>query len=316
MPKNTQNTAADTEQKRQSREEQARRAKRRSRQLLGLALAILIVVGGVSIIRWTFDLAVNLSQQSDSSEKDEFTARVTPLVWFDVLPFESLAQADQNTLKEAAIWGIMNELGTEVQRNENGEPLIPAAEVDRYMADLYGPDFEIVHESFVDTYYNLTYDYDEATNTYTAQNAGLTPQYLPIVVEVVSESGGKRVVVGYVSTTGSNDELISTPDFDHPARYMDYYFRRSGNEFYLTSITPNLTYTAAAQAAQAASHEAMASSSEAVVEGFEDVGNSTDNTSDVSGNGTDTSSASSAKSAETSSSIGGASSESASESAA
>ncbi len=308
MPKNTQNTAADTEQKKQSREEQARRAKRRSRQLLGLALAILIVVGGVSIIRWTFDLAVNLSQQSDSSEKDEFTARITPLVWFDVLPFESLAKADQNTLKEAAIWGIMNELGTEVQRNENGEPLIPAAEVDRYMADLYGPDFEIVHESFVDTYYNLTYDYDEATNTYTAQNAGLTPQYLPTVVEVVSESGGKRVVVGYVSTTGSNDELISTPDFDHPARYMDYYFRRSGNDFYLASITPNLTYTAEAQAAQAASHQATAPSSEAVVEGFEDVESGTDA---VSSDSTDATSAPGGESAESTASSDSASAESA-----
>lgn len=284
MPKNTQNSPADTEQKKQQREEQARRAKRRSRQLLGLALAILIVVGGVSIVRWTFDLAANLSQQSDSSEKDEYTARITPLVWFDILPFESLAQADLNTLKEAAIWGVMNELGTDIQRNENGEPLIPAAEVDRYMADLYGPEFEAKHESFVDTYYNLTYQYDEATQTYTAQNAGLTPQYLPTVVEITTESGGKRVVVGYVSTTGSNDELISTPDFDHPARYMDYYFRRSGNDFFLASITPNLTYTTEAQAAHAASQQA-ASSSDAVVEGFEDVDSGSAAESAASGSG-------------------------------
>lgn len=225
-----------------SQDERQRRSRRRLRQLLGLGVAILVVVGAVSIIRSGIDLAN--SYVNNTSEYEQYNTRIAPLAWFDILPFEDLESANHDSLKQAAIWGVMNQLGYEnINRNERGEPLIPAIEIDRYAAALFGPDFAFEHESFSDPVDGLSYTYDEATQIYTAPATGIMPDYLPAVVDIVRESGGvRRVIVGYVSAIGSNEELITAPDYEHPARFMNYYFRRDGNEYYLFSIMPNEDY--------------------------------------------------------------------------
>lgn len=232
----------DLEPEYDRQEEKNRRTRRRTRQFLGLAVAILVVVGAVSIIRSGIDLAGSLV--NDVSEYEEYNVRIAPFVWFDVLPFKELDAANQTAVKQAVIWGVMNQLGNDnIGRNERGEPQIPAIEIDRYSAALFGPDYKFEHASFSDPVEGMEYVYDPATEIYTVPATGLTPYYYPSVVEFVRESGGvRKVVVGYVSAIGSNDELIATPDYDHPYKYMDYYFYRDGNEYYLYAILQNDSY--------------------------------------------------------------------------
>ena len=242
MANEKQQNKMDPEQARLKKEEQARKAKRTSRQLIGIALSILIVVGAFSIIQGS----VNLVKQmlDTTSEQEEYTKRLAPMVWFDMLPFENVAEIDPNNLKQIGIWGVMDQLGANLNRSTQGEPLVPAVEVERYLIALFGPSVEIgEHQTFTDTTFDLTYIYDEATQVYVAPSTGLQPPYLPVVVDVVRESGGvKRVVMGYVNTRGGNDELINTPDFNHPVRYMDYIFQRDGNSYYLVALQKNTTY--------------------------------------------------------------------------
>lgn len=232
----------DLEPEIDSQEERTRRTRRRTRQFLGLAVAILVVVGAVSIIRSGIDLAGSFV--NNEAEYEEYNVRIAPFVWFDVLPFENLESANQTAIKQSIIWGVMNQLGNEnISRNERGEPQLPAVEIDRYAAALFGPEFVFEHASFADPVEGLSYVYDPATEIYTVPATGLTPYYYPSVVEFVRESGGvRRVVVGYVSAIGSNDELIATPDYDNPSQYFDYYFYRDGASYYLYAIQPNKTY--------------------------------------------------------------------------
>lgn len=224
------------------RDERARRSRRRLRQLLGVAIAILVVVGAVSIVRGGVDLASSLV--NDTSEYEEYRVRISSFVWFDVLPFDAPENASQTTLKQAVIWGVMNQMGADnVPKNERGEPQVAAIEMDRYAAALFGPGFALEHSSFSDPVQGLSYEYDPATEIYTAPATGISPMYMPTVVDIVREPGGvRRVVVGYVSAIGSNEELVSGLDYDHPSKYMDYYFLRDGNEYYLYAIQANDTY--------------------------------------------------------------------------
>lgn len=231
----------DPEQIHLRKEENARRTRRRTRQLIGLALGILIIVGAVSII--SNIVGVVQDMLDNTSEYDEYTQRVTPLVWFDLLPFDSLETADPNALRQVAIWGVMNQLGNDIERNEHGEPLVPASEVDRYAASLFGPGYHLEHTSFEDHVENLSYKYDPATQMYTAPSTGLTPLYLASVTDIQQEPGGvRRVTVGYVNTRGTNNEIVATPDLEHPAKYMDYYFQRDGSNYYLYAIQTNTEY--------------------------------------------------------------------------
>lgn len=232
----------ENEQQQQQREERARASRRRNRQLIGLTLAILIVVGAVSIVM----SGVGLIRTFFSSEEawPEYEQRFAPMVWFDILPFESVTTVDENTIKQIAIWGALSSIPeNERSYNEYEEPTLPSSAVDQYGIRLFGPDFRFSgHSSFYDQLYDLTYTYDETTRLYTLQATGLDPAYLPTIVDVQRESGGvRRVTIGYVSTRNSANQVVATLDYEHPAKYLDYMLQRDGNQYYLFAIRPNTT---------------------------------------------------------------------------
>ena len=228
----------DSEQVRRNKEEQARAARRRSRQMIGVALSVLIVVGALSIVNMGVDLVRGL--MDDSELKDEYARRIETMVWFDVLPFSDPAQADQNSLKQTVLWSIFYDQQTTLERDEIGSVLIPAIEVDIYAANLFGPSFRFgEHESFYEPSQAMEYTYSPEAQAYTIMVTSPTILFQPKVVEIERESGGvRRVVVGYVSNQSGN-EIVPTPDYDNPVRYMDYLFRRDGNEYYLFAVERN-----------------------------------------------------------------------------
>lgn len=232
----------DSEQVRLKKEEQARRSRRRNRQIIGVAVTILVIVGAVSIVMNGITMARNVFDSS--GEIEEYENRFKAFVWFDVLPFESVTQVDENSLKQVVIWSIFDDQSEQLERNDYGEAQVPASEVDRYGADLFGPDFRFsAHDSFEDLVFDLEYTYDPETLMYSVPSTGLNPNYLPTVVEVIREPGGvRRVIMGYVSTRTSDNQVVQTPDYDHPARYMDYMLRRDGSNYYLFAIQKNETY--------------------------------------------------------------------------
>ncbi len=237
--------ATEKQQKEQQqllrKEAQNRRRKRRTRQLLGFVLSILIVVGAVSIVSGASNLVKDL--RDHTAEYDDYAKRVEPLVWFDLLPFDSLETADPNALKQVAIWGVLNDSKTAIELTEKGEPMIPAIEIDQYAKALFGPDYKIEHGAFEDQVENLVYTYDEESEMYTAPATGLTPQYLGEVVDIERQAGGvKRVTVGYISTTGSNNELVAAADLKRAVKYMDYFFRKGDGGYYLFALQNNTTH--------------------------------------------------------------------------
>lgn len=233
---------ASPETLRRRREEQARKSRRRNRQLLGLVLAVLIVVGAISIIRSGIQLAGTLMDNTD--EKSAYEYRIAPMVWFDLLPFENPNQIDENSLKEVIIFGLIDNMGKEIQHDENGSAIVPVLEVDRYAANLFGPDFTFStpHAEFTSVTQGIHYQYNDSLKAYIVAGTGIELMYAPTVVDVKHESGGVvRVIVGYVSTKTKEGNLLPTLDYKHPVRYMDYMFQRNGSEYYLFAMRPNTT---------------------------------------------------------------------------
>lgn len=239
---NEKKTKGESEQARQKKEEKARATRRRNRQLIGLALAIFIVVGLISTVNFIINTTRNMLDNED--ERMEYQTRFEPIVWFDLLPFDSVTQMDENSLKQVAIWGAFTKLSDTVPRDEYGQALISSAEVDLYGVELFGPDFRFtVHETFRDALWDLTYVFDPETKMYSVPSTGLMPLYYAKVVEIKREAGGvRRVVMGYISSRTSDDQVVATLDYDHPSRYVDFMLRRDGNEYYLFAIQPNTTH--------------------------------------------------------------------------
>lgn len=234
---------AEIERRQQRKDERARRGRRRSRQLLGAILAFLMVVGIFSIVSLIIDYAK--ARSDNTEEKGIYQVRLTPMVWFDVFTFDSPTQITDESILQVAIWGVVDELGDTLERTEDlGEMLVPGPEVRLYLAELFGPSYEIPRlRTFTDAVQGIPYTYDSEKDTYILISTGLQPTYLPSVVDVQNEKNGiKRVIMGYVSPASTTGALEAIPDYENPHHYMDFVFQRDGNEYYLISLKANTTY--------------------------------------------------------------------------
>ena len=86
-------------------EEHAWLHRRRARQALGLLIAVLALVGVVTVVRAGVKGVATLFD--DTQQKAEYEDRLEGLVLFDPLPFDGIENINDLTLREAAVWGCV-----------------------------------------------------------------------------------------------------------------------------------------------------------------------------------------------------------------
>lgn len=208
------------------------RRRRKLRQLLGAVVCLLVVAGLVSVVTGSVELYKKLTD--DTEERAAFAERVSTLVAFDPVPFDNLAEADQNLLLEACIWRVLDAEDTSgYEQDEVGAKFMPVSVVDKYVQELYGPDFKFAYETF--TSGDLTYFYDEERAAYLVPITGLTANFYPEAVKIKNEHGTKRVTMAYISSYNANGGFTATPDLT-PKKYYDFIFTKIENGYYLTAI--------------------------------------------------------------------------------
>ena len=224
-------------------EEHARMQRRRGRQALGLLVAILVIVGFVTVLRAGVGAVANLFD--DTAQKQEYEDKLEGLVLFDPMPFDGIENIDDLTLREAAVWGCIYNI-QETQGgfdNYNTDPdteqlLLPSLDVDAYLAKLLGPGFKLTHRSF--EMEDMTIEFDDATQCYKIPVTGTVGYYRAVVTKLFKRSGKLHVTVGYIPTTSTDDSIINVSS-DTPTKYMDYLFERQSGSWYLTGLTESET---------------------------------------------------------------------------
>ncbi len=243
-------------------EEHARMQRRRGRQALGLLVAILVIVGFVTVLRAGVGAVANLFD--DTAQKQEYEDKLEGLVLFDPMPFDGIENIDDLTLREAAVWGCVYSI-QETQGgfdNYNTDPdteqlLLPSLDVDAYLAKLLGPGFKLTHRSF--DMEDMTIEFDDATQCYKIPVTGTVGYYRAVVTKLFKRSGKLHVTVGYIPTTSTDDSIINVSS-DTPTKYMDYLFERQSGSWYLTGLTESETKAESTESTPAAQPEPMAES--------------------------------------------------------
>ena len=224
-------------------EEHARLHRRRARQTLGLLIAVLALVGIVTVVRAGVKGVATLFD--DTQQKAEYEDRLEGLVLFDPLPFDGIENIDDLTLREAAVWGCVYSI-QETQGsfdNYNTDPdteqlLLPSVDVDAYLAKLVGPSFKLTHRSF--EMEDMTIEFDDATQCYKIPVTGTVGYYRAVVTKLFKRSGKLHVTVGYIPTQSADDSILNAAS-DTPTKYMDYLFSRQSGSWYLTGLTDSET---------------------------------------------------------------------------
>ena len=235
-------------------EEHARMQRRRGRQALGLLVAILVIVGFVTVLRAGVGAVANLFD--DTAQKQEYEDKLEGLVLFDPMPFDGIENIDDLTLREAAVWGCIYNI-QETQGgfdNYNTDPdteqlLLPSLDVDAYLAKLLGPGFKLTHRSF--EMEDMTIEFDDATQCYKIPVTGTVGYYRAVVTKLFKRSGKLHVTVGYIPTASDDDSIINVSS-DTPTKYMDYLFERQSGSWYLTGLTESETKAESTESTSAA----------------------------------------------------------------
>ena len=236
-------------------EEHARLHRRRARQALGLLVAVLVLVGAVTVVRAGVRTVANLFD--DTQQRQEYEDKLEGLVLFDPVPFDGIENIDDLTLREAAVWGCVYSI-QETQGsfdNYNTDPdteqlLLPSVEVDAYLARLVGPSFKLTHRSF--EMEDMTIEFDESSQCYKIPVTGTVGYYRAVVTKLFKRSGQLHVTVGYIPTSSTDDSIINQSS-DTPTKYMDYLFERQSGSWYLTGLTESETKPDSTASTEAAS---------------------------------------------------------------
>ena len=235
-------------------EEHARLHRRRARQTLGLLIAVLALVGIVTVVRAGVKGVATLFD--DTQQKAEYEDRLEGLVLFDPLPFDGIENIDDLTLREAAVWGCVYSI-QETQGgfdNYNTDPdteqlLLPSVDVDAYLAKLVGPSFKMTHKSFEMD--DMTVEFDETTQCYKIPVTGSVGSYRATVTKLFKKGGKLHVTVGYIPTQSADDSILNASS-DTPTKYMDYLFTRQSGSWYLTGLTESETKAESTESTPAA----------------------------------------------------------------
>ena len=235
-------------------EEHARLHRRRRRQTLGLGMALLMLIGVFTVLGSGFSLVARLSD--DTEERLEYEQKLEGLVLFDPLPFDGIENIDDLTLREAAVWGCVYAI-QETDGNfdhyerdpETEQLMLPAVDVDAYLAKLVGPTFQLNHRSFdMD---DMTIEFDETSQCYLIPITGSVGYYRASVTALFKQEGKLHVTVGYIPM--SNEQSVMATQSDTPTKYMDYIFERVSGSWYLTGLTESATKPEATSEAAASS---------------------------------------------------------------
>ena len=236
-------------------EEHARLHRRRGRQALGLVIAVLVLIGVLTVLHTGVNAVAKLFD--DTAQKQEYEDKLEGLVLFDPMPFDGIENIDDLTLREAAVWGCIYNI-QETQGgfdNYNTDPdteqlLLPSVEVDAYLARLVGPSFKLTHRSF--EMEDMTIEFDESSQCYKIPVTGTVGYYRAVVTRLFKRSGQLHVTVGYIPTSSTDDSIINQSS-DTPTKYMDYLFERQSGSWYLTGLTESETKPDSTASTEAAS---------------------------------------------------------------
>lgn len=244
-------------------EEHARLHRRCGRQALGLVIAVLVLIGTLTVLHAGVNAVAKLFD--DTAQKQEYEDKLEGLVLFDPVPFEGIENIDDLTLREAAVWGCVYSI-QETQGGFDGyntdpdteQLLIPSVDVDAYLAKLVGPSFRMTHKTF--EMEDMTIEFDDTTQCYKIPVTGSVGSYRATVTKLFKKDGLLHVTVGYIPNQNATDSIL-TATSDTPVKYMDYLFSRQSGSWYLTGLTESETKPEST-AASTASEPAMMADSE------------------------------------------------------
>ncbi|MCM1315212.1 MAG: hypothetical protein NC040_03825 [Muribaculaceae bacterium] len=159
--------------------------------ILALICIILAIIGVIAII--------NACISGGSSSDDKYRKAVYPAVITDINAFENPSELPVNQILSTAIWSVIidSEKLSAYPQRVNDMAIIPAEDIEKYAAEIFGEDIPALTHSTIVTSDSKFY-YNEEANSYSVEISPHTFTYTPEVISVSGKSGKYIVEVNYI----------------------------------------------------------------------------------------------------------------------
>ncbi len=197
---------------------------------IGAIFCLFAVIGLISVFSSAFKTGRKIL--NNDAEKEEYNKLLRPLVLYDPLPFETPDQANKDLLRYSSLWAaVMNEDMSTYETDEYGQALLPAADVDKYLAKIFGSQVKIEHGTFTDPD-EVEFKFDEEKKVYAIPTTSFPVGCTPKVEKIKTSFSNKTVTVGYLPPQKSwNDTSTGSV-----SKYVDYIFEKQDGKYCLVAI--------------------------------------------------------------------------------
>lgn len=220
---------------------------------LGLAIAVLAVIGAVTVI--VAGVTAIRQAVENSRNYDEYNTLLTPVVMNDPDAFDDLTQADPEQLIDISIWSILrSDLSPNQYTYDDNGMVIPEADVTAEFRRLFGTEVEPQHATVEG--YGYTFAYDATKQTYSIPLTGVVPTYTPRVVNAEERGDTIILTVGYIGGDQWTQDAEGNMVAPEPDKYMRVTLRVREDGYYISALqntsAPETATTAAAPQTTAA----------------------------------------------------------------
>lgn len=215
---------------------------------LGLLIAVLALVGAVTVIVAGVGAVKNAVQKSRNFE--EYNKLLTPVVMSDPDAFDDITNANPEQLIDIAIWSILkSDLAPDRYEYGEGGMIIPEADVTASFETLFGTEIRPTHGTVEGYGYEFTYD--ASKQTYTIPLTGVVPTYTPRVVDLDKTNNSIVLTVAYLGGDQWAQDSEGNMVAPEPDKYMKVTLREKDGSYYISALqntaTPETATTAAPQ---------------------------------------------------------------------
>lgn len=205
--------------------------------LLGLSVIVLAIVGVVSIAS---SFVSDISQRSREKSRERFSVYeefLSTVIMNDPDTFDDITQANKSQLISIAVWSLIE---------KNPEPdtydyvdtgiLVPKTEVEKEFSQIFGSDVKYKH-STVDGGEGIEFRYSESKKGYIIPITGITPIYVPRVLEAKERESAIILKVGYLASSEWIQDENGNMTEPEPSKIMEITLsKNSEGGFFVRSL--------------------------------------------------------------------------------
>lgn len=204
---------------------------------LGLTVIVLAIIGVVSIAS---SFIADISQKAEEKSREKFSVYeefLSVVVMNDPDTFDDITQANKSQLISIAVWSLIE---------KNPEPdtydyvdsgiLIPQKDVEKELSLIFGDGVKYKH-STVDGGEGIEFRYSESKKGYIIPITGITPIYIPRVLEAKERESAITLQVGYLASSEWTQDEEGNMTEPEPSKLMEITLSKNNEgSFFVRSV--------------------------------------------------------------------------------